>query len=372
MGIGRLLLAVFLATGSAGAQWEILPSGNTADLRGIDAVRGGIAWASGTNGTVLRTVDGGKSWKHCATPPGAEHLDFRAVQAFDGTNAIVVSSGKGPLSRVYKTTNACQSWTLLFTNPDADGFFDALQFSDRANGIILGDPVNGSMALWTTHHGGTKWTRVPPDGLKVPADTGAFAASNSSLLVDGRLLITAFVTGGPQPAIYWRPLVTAIGPYAWKQSAYWSKADLPLAKGATAGAYSIASNGDFNLLGTQRPALFTRMVVVGGDYQKAGEAAGTAAFTNDGGRTWYAARTSPHGFRSAVAYDSTAKTWITVGPNGTDVSPDDGRDWRALKPSKGEPSDVDQHWNALSLPFVVGPHGRIGKLRADALKQSAP
>ena len=28
-------------------------------------------------------------------------------------------------------------------------------------------------------------------------------------------------------------------------------------------------------------------------------------------------------------------------------------------------------WNALSLPFVVGPHGRIGKLRAGALHAPA-
>ena len=42
----------------------------------------------------------------------------------------------------------------------------------------------------------------------------------------------------------------------------------------------------------------------------------------------------------------------TVGPNGTDISTDDGRYWC---------------WNALSLPLVVGPHGRIGKLRTDAL-----
>ena len=51
----------------------------------------------------------------------------------------------------------------------------------------------------------------------------------------------------------------------------------------------------------------------------------------------------------------------------SDISTDDGRNWRALKPSASEPSDADQHWNALSLPFVVGPHGRVGKLRPDAL-----
>ena len=40
----------------------------------------------------------------------------------------------------------------------------------------------------------------------------------------------------------------------------------------------------------------------------------------------------------------------TVGPNGTDISTDDGRNWRAL-----------------SLPYVIGPHGRIGVLRPSAL-----
>ena len=72
-----------------------------------------------------------------------------------------------------------------------------------------------------------------------------------------------------------------------------------------------------------------------------------------------------------MAYDATTKTWITVGPNGTDISTDDGRNWRALRPSASEAPDTDQHWNALSLPFVVGPHGRIGKLRPEALA-SAP
>jgi hypothetical protein len=68
-----------------------------------------------------------------------------------------------------------------------------------------------------------------------------------------------------------------------------------------------------------------------------------------------------------VAYYSSAKTWITVGPNGTDISTDDGRNWRALKPGPNDVPDVDKNWNALSLPFVVGPHGRIGVLRPSAI-----
>jgi photosystem II stability/assembly factor-like uncharacterized protein len=364
-----LLTFLFAALSSTHAQWDIEASHTTADLRGIHNVGKGIAWASGTEGTVLRTTSDGKDWQRCATPPNAEHLDFRGIQAFDASTAIVMSSGKGPLSRLYKTTDACQTWTLLFTNPDPEGFWDALQFSDRSSGWILGDPVNGAMAVWYGHHGGANWTRNRLEGLEVSSDTRAFAASNSELMIDEPLFVTAFVTGGSQPSFFWRPVELAIKPYTWKASLYWSKVDIPLARGATAGAFSIAHTQDFDILGSRRPALFTRMVIVGGDYQKPEQSSGTAAFTIDGGEVWLAAHTPPHGYRSAVAYDAAAKTWITVGLSGTDISTDNGRNWRALRPNPAlnEPADADQHWNALSLPFVVGPHGRIGKLNAKAL-----
>jgi photosystem II stability/assembly factor-like uncharacterized protein len=316
-------------------------------------------------------VDGGKSWHRCATPPGAEQLDFRAVQAFSDSTAIVMSSGKGSLSRLYKTTDGCGSWVHLFTNPDADGFWDALQFSDRADGYILGDPVRGSMALWHSTDGGAQWARARMEGgLEVTGDTAAFAASNSALMADDGFFVAGFVTGGAHPAFFWRPVEVALKPYGWKPSLYWTKVELPLAKGPSAGGYSIAHTQDLELLGQVRPALFTRMVVVGGDYEKPEESAGTAAFTIDGGEGWFAAKTPPHGYRSAVAYDAAAKLWITVGPNGTDVSKDNGRNWLALRPNAvaGDLADSDRDWNALSLPFVVGPKGRIGKLRADALK----
>jgi hypothetical protein len=120
-------------------------------------------------------------------------------------------------------------------------------------------------------------------------------------------------------------------------------------------------------------------MVVGGDYTKPNQTMGTSAFlsSRDGAHVPFTSyfdvvtpTTPPHGYRSAVAYDPTTRTWITVGPNGTDISTDDGRNWRALRPDPalGEAADADEHWNALSLPFVVGPHGRIGKLRADELK----
>jgi hypothetical protein len=130
----------------------------------------------------------------------------------------------------------------------------------------------------------------------------------------------------------------------------WHNVTTPLAaEGATSGIFSLAFRN--SQIG----------VAVGGDYKKPDEITKTAAYTVDGGVHWLAAARPPHGYRSAVAYDAATKAWITVGPNGTDLSSDDGRNWSALKPAAGEPPDADRNWNALSLPFVVGPNGRIGK-----------
>jgi hypothetical protein len=161
---GWWLAFVLAACGAAQAQWEMESSGTTADLRGIDNVGGGVAWASGTNGTVLRTEDGGYLWQACAIPPGAEHLDFRGVQAFDANTAIVMSSGKGDLSRLYKTTDGCHTWKLVFTNPYPEGFWDAVvarvvaaESGDVCDGgskvilgTILGDPAVHKSNQWDT------------------------------------------------------------------------------------------------------------------------------------------------------------------------------------------------------------------------------
>jgi hypothetical protein len=59
--------------------------------------------------------------------------------------------------------------------------------------------------------------------------------------------------------------------------------------------------------------------------------------------------------------------WITVGPNGSDLSRDDGKTWQ---PIEHAPPDVGKggEWNALSLPWVVGPNGRIAKLNYEMLQ----
>ena len=355
----RVALFLFAFTLTAQAQWTIQPQATTADLRGIDSVGKGIAWASGTNGTVLRTEDGGYLWQKCTVPPGAEKLDFRGIQAFDENTAIVMSSGKGDLSRLYKTTDGCQSWKLVLTNPDKDGFWDAITLNRyESDGMLFGDPVEGQFAIWTTKDKGGHWTRDKSLGLNALPGEGAFAASNSSLVIDDH----GFIHFGTGSAEHARIFSSNSG-----QGGYAAMSIPIAANSAGAGVFSLS----FRTFLTKIAIGSAHFVAVGGDYTKPNESSKTAAFSVDDGHTWQTVVTPPHGYRSAVTYDAASKTWITVGPNGTDISTDDGRSWRALKPGPGDAPDADQHWNALSLPFVVGPKGRIGLLNDDALKAAA-
>jgi photosystem II stability/assembly factor-like uncharacterized protein len=370
-----VILLVAALTTQARAQWDIEDSHTRASLRGIHNVGGGVAWASGANGTVLRTEDGGYLWQTCNIPPGAENLDFRGIQAFDENTAIVMSSGPGDQSRLYKTTDGCQSWHLLFTNPDKQGFWDAMQALNRNNLEVAGDsvdhtPVNEKtghvLPVWKFHEGDDPAGDVSDHFFELAADRkeGGFAASNSTLVIG------AVPHRDPVWSYQWLATQTPDHSYVHREATEDTPTCEPCRMASlrveTSMSQGSPSAGIFSL--AFREDRFG--VAVGGDYQKPTATVKTAIYSNDSGKSWAPSQTPPHGYRSSVAYDPTQKLWITVGPNGTDISRDDGKNWQPLKPSGYDPADADKNWNALSLPFVVGPNGRIGRLRTITVPQN--
>src|SRR4029078_1260855 len=120
-----LLLIAFLASATTISAQRVQQNVNTtASLRGLSVVNEKIVWASGTGGTVIRTIDGGKTW-NVITVPGAEKIDFRDIEAFDANTAYILSIGNGESSRIYKTTNGGKNWQLQFKNTNPKAFFDA-------------------------------------------------------------------------------------------------------------------------------------------------------------------------------------------------------------------------------------------------------
>ena len=347
--------------------WQLQSSGTTASLRGIDAVDATVAWASGSGGTVLRTTDGGAHWESCVPPKDIKDwstLDFRGIQAWDSATAMVMASGPGDSSRLYETEDACASWKLVFKNPDSPkGFFDSFWLNTMyGEGILLGDPVDGGFAVFVTQDGGRTWKRDHTPGLSHHGDTiAAFAASNSSIARNGTQFLRGFITGGKGGAflfqrwggpIYRRYRIQLMPPRV--ADAAWSDTSLPLASGSDgAGGFSLG----YRLIPSRcrecKLGPDWHFVAVGGDYTKPNATAGTAAWSSDGGIHWTASSPPPHGYRSAVQWSENIKAWITAGTNGSDISRDDGQTWQPLD---------NGNWNALSLPFAVGPNGRIARL----------
>ena len=126
------------------AVWLPQPSGSDAELRGLAALDARHAWASGAAGTVLRTRDG-THWEKLAVP-GGEKLDFRDLDAPDSSAVFLMSAGTGEASRIYKSTDGGAAWTLVHTNPDPDGFYDAIAFWDSRYGLLVGDPVRRALS----------------------------------------------------------------------------------------------------------------------------------------------------------------------------------------------------------------------------------
>ena len=331
------LVSMLLLIAPAVAQtWVVQTSGTPASLRGISAVDAKLAWASGSGGTYLKTADGGATWKS-AKVSGADDLDFRDVQAFPGQTAYLLSAGPGNKSRIYKTADGGARWTLQFTNPDPNGFFDAMAFWDARRGILVGDPVEGHFAVFTTSDGGDHWQRRPtPDAM---AQEGAFAASGTCLVSAGTREAW-FATGGPQGS---RVFHTRDGAASWTVAATPIRND-----GPAAGIFSLAFSGP------------RRAVAVGGDYTKPEDALRNVAITADGGQSWTEpAGAHPGGFRSAVAYLRDRKMWIAVGTSGSDVSTDGGKTWKQFDSAA---------YNAIGFVsslagWAVGPRGRIARFQ---------
>lgn len=314
-------------------QWIKQNVNTTAGFRGLSVVSDRIVWASGTGGTVIRTLDGGKTW-NVFTVPDAEKLDFRDIEAFDANIAYILSIGNGDNSRIYKTTDGGKTWKLQFRNTSAKAFFDAIACWDRNNCIAMSDPVDGHYPLIATTDGGANWKPIVSNQMP-PAKDGeaAFAASGTCLITQGRS--TVFLVSGGNDARVFR---------SDDRGLTWIVADTPMIKGsAGSGIFSIAMLNAKN------------GVIVGGNYEKPNESGSNLAFTNDGGRSWIS-RTGLHGYRSSVTYTGKS-TIIAVGTSGTDISYDSGKTWKSIGTENLNAAQAKK--NSV---WAVGPKGLVVKL----------
>lgn len=314
----------------------------TASLRSICAVSSKCAWAGGSEGTVIRTIDGGSEWEKVG-PLQWPKLEFRSVWAFGPHEAVIASAGSPAI--ILRTEDGGQSWQEVYREDAPEAFFDGLRFWDQRNGIAFSDPVNGQWLIVRTLDGGLTWQRVDPQ--KIPhAETGeaAFAASNSGLALatapgsQTRLAWIGLGGGTEGPS---RLLQTSDGGSTWTVQQV-----TEISRNASSGIFGVAFLPPKTL------------VVVGGDYRQETRGENHIALSTNNGLSWrLPSGPLPAGFRSGIT--SLPETgFVCVGPSGVEHS----RDGHAWEPLAGPGFHAVTHDPEGNL-WCVGSEGRIGFFR---------
>ncbi len=107
-------------------------------------------WICGFNGHVIRTTDGGKSWRG-TTVPGSYHLE----QIQFTSNTFGYTSG---VDGVFKSTDGGASWFKV--SPDDSSYYWGCYFLDDNIGVTVGEGCAPpyKKKFWRTTDGGANWT----------------------------------------------------------------------------------------------------------------------------------------------------------------------------------------------------------------------
>jgi hypothetical protein len=312
---------------------QFLTEGNKTSIRGLSVVNDKVVWASGSNGMVGLSVDGGKKWNWTQVD-GYEKSDFRDIEAFDEKNAIIL--GITQPACILKTTDGGRHWKTVYKDTAKAMFLDAMDFNSPKYGVVIGDPVNGRFYMALTHDGGETWLPIDtvpkerPYRWKAQQGEAFFASSGTNIrYIANRKW--AMVSGGEN-----------IGYYDFKD-----RYTIPLVKGKeTTGPNSIAVAPD------------GRMVIVGGDFANDTATANNCAVSPKGlPYVWTIPEIPPHGYRSCVESIDNNK-FICCGTTGVDVTTDGGIKWQLISRDGFHVCRKAKSGTAL---FLAGADGRIAK-----------
>jgi photosystem II stability/assembly factor-like uncharacterized protein len=337
------VFALFAAPRSTNAQAAASPRvttqtfGGNALIFAVHAVSNNIVWASGTGGTILRTLDGGTSWQPRPVS-GGDSLQFRDIHAFGADTAFALAIGNGEASRIYRTTDGGASWVEQFRNRDSAAFYDCFTFLDSQRGVVFGDAAHGRTHILRTSNGGAQWSLLPDASVPTPlSGEGAYAASGRCVVHGGERVFVA--TGGPGSRLF----------VSDDAGSTFTVRETPFVRSASSGTSGLAFR-DANI-----------GIGVAGDMTnlRGDTASAVVAVTQDGGRTW-SLRTRPPlpGALTGITWvpNAGAETVVAAGFGGVFSSTDGGRSWT---------THSDQGFaglDAFGKTAWVGGRGRIMRL----------
>jgi photosystem II stability/assembly factor-like uncharacterized protein len=329
---------------------DIVYQDTNISIRGLSVVDSKVIWASGSKGTVIRSIDGGTAFQSM-TVNDCSTCDFRDIEAFSSDTAIILSSGE--IVKVFKTVNGGKTWKMVMQDTTKNSFLDGMDFfSDGKIGFIYGDPTsknkNGQsfFALYKTQDGGGTWKKMKvKQNLK--EGEASFASSGTGLTVIGNEHF-AIVSGGKASNIY----------ILDKNLKRVNKLSPPILQGKeSTGINSIAISPNQK-----------NMMVVGGDFSDKMNNTDNCFYSTQHfllkSKTplaFVAPKTKLSGYKSCVAYLNDNIVFAT-GTSGTDVSMDGGAHWQKVNDVSYH---VCKHSKKEKLFVFAGSRGKIGLLRLE-------
>ncbi len=343
MSISKIFfVCTFLIFNNLNAQYQIkeLTVQKGVSIRALSVPSENVLWASGSKGMVAKSINEGKSFEWIQVK-GYENRDFRAMHAWDAQEAIIVAIAAPAI--ILKTKDGGASWYKVYENSDTSMFLDAIRFSDKYNGVAIGDPIGESLFMLTTNNKGETWNQVSNNYFKSKLNTGEafFASSNSNLIYVGNEVV--LVTGGLSSRLWINGEVK----------------DLPIIQGLNStGANSIAISPNGN-----------NVVIVGGDFTKDKIAykniVAFELFLEPKSDLKHLTKkkilwkqkdiSNPNGYKSSVEFIDNQMI-IACGTSGVDLSKNNGKSWETI--SNDSYHVVKKHFNKKGA-FFAGSGGRI-------------
>lgn len=315
---------------------KILTEKKGVSLRGLSVPNKLVIWASGSKGSIARSVDGGDHFEWSQVK-GYEQRDFRSIHAWNSEEAVIVCVAAPAV--ILKTKDGGQSWVEVYKNVDTSMFLDAIHFMNESTGLIVGDPIHKNIFLLQTMDKGNHWSMVNSNYFKDTLKTGEafFASSSTNITHKGNQ--SFFVTGGKSSRLWWngKPM------------------ELPILQGGNstgANSIDIAPNGN-------------QLMIVGGDFTK-----DSSRLQNIVGLQWNAKQSNweidgavgkPNGYRSCVQFFSN-NTLIACGTSGIDISKDAGKSWNLITNASFH---VVHKQPDTNNGILAGGGGRIALLKLD-------
>ena len=180
-------------------------SSSIASLFGISAVDVTTAWAVGSGGLILKTVDSGAHWVAQTPPSGSGYGSstyFMDVAAIDVNTAWILAE-----DYVFRTTDGGATWPLKLQSNSA-----SLKRIVALNGNVawvVGSDGNGRPAIYHTSDGGATWAQQPAGTSSRLNGIAAVDANNAWIAADYGIILHT-TDGGTGKWV--APTVTSVTP----------------------------------------------------------------------------------------------------------------------------------------------------------------